>query len=178
MGKPGSPSRSRYFDKPSPEIHRRRQASCGGTDVSTQPGASLLHRPASTRHALGARTRAQLASRPAGPGKRGPPRRAAPGVFGPPRSAPRRREASAARPQMSLPLRLPYCYPTRPWRGALRLAYICTPVMPPLSPAVPRCPPPASLGSAVSTEAALWRAAQRRLQNRRGASPLGWASRC
>ncbi|XP_032465704.1 translation initiation factor IF-2-like [Phocoena sinus] len=70
-------------------------------------------------------------------------------------SAPRRQEASAARPQMSLPLRLPYCYPARRWRGALWLSCICAPVTPPLS-------PPAYRGSTRSTKAALRRAAWRR----------------
>lgn len=120
---------------PNPEIHRRCRATCGETDLSAQPGAWLLHRPARTGHALGAEARAQPANRPAVPGKRGPPSQAAPRVFGPPRSAPRRREASAARPQMSLPLRLPYCYPARQRRGALWLACICAAVTPPPSPA-------------------------------------------
>lgn len=37
---------------------------------------------------------------------------------------------------MSLPLRLPYSYPERRWRGALWLAYFCVPVTP--RPRLPR----------------------------------------
>lgn len=69
--------------------------------------------------------------------------------------APRRQEASTARPQMSLPLRLPYCCPARRWRGALWLAYFSAPVTPPL-------PSPASRASTRSSKAALRRAARRR----------------
>lgn len=69
----------------------------------------------------------------AGRGERRPPSQAAPRGSAPADSAPRRREASAARPQMSLPLRLPCCYPARRRRGAPWLARICAPVTPPPS---------------------------------------------
>lgn len=91
--------------------------------MSALPGTSLL-RPADWAPA-------QLAGVRAHPRQRGPPSSQRPAFSGPPRSSPRRREASAARPQMSLPLRLPYCYPERRWRGALWLAYICARVTTP-----------------------------------------------
>lgn len=97
--------------------------------MSALPGTSLL-RPADWAPA-------QLAGVRAHPQQRGPPSSQRPPFSGPPRSSPRRREASAARPQMSLPLRLPYCYPERRWRGALWLACICARVTTP-RPRLPR----------------------------------------
>lgn len=97
--------------------------------MSALPGTSLL-RPADWAPA-------QLAGVRAHPRQRGPPSSQRPAFSGPPRSSPRRREASAARPQMSLPLRLPYCYPERRWRGALWLACICAQVTTP-RPRLPR----------------------------------------